>query len=53
MLYNCTSECSYPVEPFGGNVRRYAIDDHNVPLLETIVCFCRGASWHLVLVYRP
>ena len=41
MLFNCTSECSYPSEPFGGNVRRYAIDDHNVPLIETAVNFCK------------
>ena len=24
MLYNCTSECTYPTGPFGGNVRRAA-----------------------------
>ena len=41
MIYNCTSECSYPIEPFGGNVHRVAIDDHNVPTLETIVQACR------------
>ena len=41
MLFNCTSECVYPLEPFGGNVRRYAVDDHNVPPLETIVAFCK------------
>ena len=41
MLFNCTSECVYPSEPFGGAVRRYAIDDHNVPLLEGIVAFCK------------
>lgn len=41
MLFNCTSECSYPVEPFNGNVKRYAIDDHNVPLMEVVVAFCQ------------
>ena len=41
MIYNCTSECSYPSEPFAGRVRRIAIDDHNVPPLEVIVAFCR------------
>ena len=44
MIYNCTSECSYPIEPFGGSVRRVAVDDHNVPTLETIVQFCRGCE---------
>ena len=41
MIFNCTSECAYPSEPFAGNVRRVAIDDHNVPTLETLVSFCR------------
>jgi hypothetical protein len=29
VIYNCTSECSYPTDLFNGNVRRVAIDDHN------------------------
>ena len=41
MLFNCTSECSYPVEPFNGQVQRYAIDDHNVPLMEVVLAFCK------------
>jgi PTEN phosphatase family protein len=41
MLYNCTAECVYPDTLFGGRVRRYAIEDHNVPQVETIVAFCR------------
>jgi PTEN phosphatase family protein len=40
MLFNCTSECSYPDAPFGGNVKRFCIDDHNVPPMETMVEFC-------------
>lgn len=44
LIYNCTSECSYPVEAFGGNVRRVAIDDHNVPSLEAMVQCCRDCE---------
>ena len=41
MIYNCTSECSYPTDLFNGNVRRVAIDDHNVPTLDALLSFCR------------
>ena len=41
VIYNCTSECSYPTDLFNGNVRRVAIDDHNVPTLDALLSFCR------------
>jgi len=34
MLYNLCSEMEYDHRKFHGNVRRYRIDDHNVPTLE-------------------
>jgi len=34
MLYNLCSEMEYDHRKFHGNVRRYEIDDHNVPRLE-------------------
>jgi len=41
MIYNCTTECAYPAEPFGGCVSRVPIEDHHVPTLSTIIAFCR------------
>ena len=34
MIYNLCSEMEYDHRKFHGNVRRYRIDDHNVPSLE-------------------
>ena len=34
MIYNLCSEMSYDHRKFHGNVRRYAVDDHNVPSLQ-------------------
>ena len=41
LIYNCTTECYYPIEFFHGKVCRIAVEDHNVPTLEAIVAFCR------------
>jgi len=37
MIYNLCSEMEYDHRKFHGNVRRYQIDDHNVPRLEEMV----------------
>jgi len=37
MIYNLCSEMEYDHRKFHGNVRRYQIDDHNVPTLETML----------------
>ena len=34
MIYNLCSEMDYDHRKFHGNVRRYRVDDHNVPSLE-------------------
>ena len=34
MIYNLCSEMSYDHRKFHGNVRGYAVDDHNVPSLQ-------------------
>ena len=34
MIYNLCSEMEYDHRKFHGNVRRYRIDDHNVPTIE-------------------
>ena len=34
MIYNLCSEMEYDHDKFNGHVRRYRIDDHNVPTLE-------------------
>ena len=34
MIYNLCSEMDYDHRKFHGNVRRYKVDDHNVPSLE-------------------
>ena len=41
LIYNCTTECYYPIEFFQGKVCRIAVEDHNVPTLKAIVAFCR------------
>ena len=37
MIYNLCSEMEYDHRKFHGNVRRYQIDDHNVPRLDEMV----------------
>jgi len=37
MIYNLCSEMEYDHRKFHGNVRRYEIDDHNVPSLEQML----------------
>jgi len=37
MIYNLCSEMEYDHRKFHGNVRRYEIDDHNVPTLEQMM----------------
>lgn len=37
MVYNLCSEMEYDHRKFHGNVRRYQIDDHNVPELEKMI----------------
>lgn len=37
MVYNLCSEMEYDHRKFHGNVRRYQIDDHNVPPLEKMI----------------
>ena len=37
MIYNLCSEMEYDHRKFHGNVRRFQIDDHNVPRLDEMV----------------
>ena len=37
MIYNLCSEMEYDHRKFHGNVRRYQIDDHNVPSIDEMI----------------
>ncbi|CAM1319655.1 TPTE2 (predicted) [Pycnogonum litorale] len=43
-IYNLCSERSYDTSYFHGRVRRYMIDDHNVPSLKDIIAFCEDVQ---------
>jgi len=46
MIYNLCSEMEYDHRKFHGNVRRYQIDDHNVPTLDQMIALVQDVrNW--------
>ena len=44
LIYNLCAERAYDSSKFEGRVKRYRIDDHNVPPLRDILRFCQDAT---------